>query len=412
MEYLVRECPLIDKNLAYYTQKHNDNLIEVATEFAGLYREWAWGSGRETFPDTLFASGSSPQVYLKYVVSKYIDEMTPDDDLTKAFSNPDTTAEIKLFRGVCPHAVITTNYDRFIERCFLNYRCIVGQQVLRADHSSIGDIYKIHGCVSAPDSLVLTGEDYTLFQDRLKYLNALLFAYFIEHPIFFLGYSANDPNIKAILTDINELLSPNGELVSNIFLVTWDGEAESRHNLPVEELIPLGNGKRIRVKNIVANNFSWIYESLAHKSALQNVNVKLLRNLLARVKQLVRSDIPSGTCKVDYATIEGMVEKEGEFETVFGISTINDPQHINFNYPYTLTQLQAKLKIPGQWHAARKLFDKILETTGCAIEASDNQYHVQMRLGESTRRKYSEEAVTLLQRVNGGEPYLVNLLVK
>jgi hypothetical protein len=151
--------------------------------------------------------------------------------------------EVNLLRMTSPHAIITTNYDRFLDVCFPDYKCIIGQQVLRADHTSIGEIFKIHGCTSDFNSLIITRRDYEHFMGRLKYLNAILFTYFVEHPVFFLGYSANDPNIKAILTDINEMLSPNGELVPNIFFVTWDPDAETKKNLPSDEMIPLGDGE-------------------------------------------------------------------------------------------------------------------------------------------------------------------------
>lgn len=248
---------------------------------------------------------------------------------------------------------------------------------------------------------------------RLKYLNALLFTYFVEHPIFFLGYSVNDPNIKAILTDINEMLSPNGELVSNIFFVTWDANAESKQNLQSDEMIPLGEGKFIRVRKIVASDYTWIYKALAHNAAIGNVNVKLLRALLSRVKKLVRSDIPSGQCLVNYSTIEGMVESNDKLETILGVSRIDNSSNVNIEFPYTITMLQKKLKISGHWHQTKQLIAKILTEKGIDICGSDNQYHFNMKLGEvDARRKYSEEMFVLLKKIHAGLPYDVGPLVQ
>lgn len=417
MEELIKGCSSIDKSLAYYQQKHTD-LIDVATQFAIVYREWAWSAGRVSLPTDLFQPNVQPEAYLKFKTAEIIDSITPLELAAPKAKHkpgivPTMLEEVRLLKQTCPHAIITTNYDRFLDVCFPEYKCIIGQQVLRADHTSIGEIFKIHGCTSDHNSLVVTRNDYDHFMGRLKYLNALLFTYFVEHPIFFLGYSVNDPNIKAILTDINEMLSPNGELVPNIFFVTWDAEARTRRNLASDEMIPLGEGKFIRVRKIVASDYEWIYRAIARNSAIGNVNVKLLRGLLSRVKQLVRSDIPSGECHVNYETIEGIVEENDKLETILGVSRIDRNSNVNIEYPYTISMLQKKLKIPGNWHTTRKLIDRVLNEKGVDICGSDNQYHINMKLGEvSARRKYSEEMFVLLKKMHAGLPYEVNPLVR
>ncbi len=47
-----------------------------------------------------------------------------------------------------------------------------------------------------PLSLVLTQGDYEAFETDKKYLSAKLLTYFAEHPLLFIGYGANDPNIR------------------------------------------------------------------------------------------------------------------------------------------------------------------------------------------------------------------------
>ena len=66
-------------------------------------------------------------------------------------------------------------------------------------------------------------EDYDQFNKKKKYLTAKLLTYFAEHPLFFFGYSCTDPNIINILSDIDEILAPEGELIPNIYLVVFDG---------------------------------------------------------------------------------------------------------------------------------------------------------------------------------------------
>jgi hypothetical protein len=198
--------------------------------------------------------------------------------------------------------------------------------------------------------------------------------------------------------------SPRRANSSNIYIVSWDPDAGKKTNLPSEELISVGDGRHIRVKKIVTSDFYWVYEALAHRAPIQNVNVKLLRSLLSRVKQLVRSDIPSGTITVNYETIEGILEREGEIENIFGISRIDDPRQVNLNYPYLLSRLAEKMDFK-HWNSVRELILKIKNETKKDICGSNNKYHVQIKTGRSsTNRKYSEAAYNLLKKVRDGEP--------
>lgn len=80
---------------------------------------------------------------------------------------------------------------------------------------------KIHGSSKEPESIIITNEDYVEFYKRKKYISAKLLTYFVEHPLFFIGYSINDENIKAILSDIDEIIAPNNALIPNIYLVSF-----------------------------------------------------------------------------------------------------------------------------------------------------------------------------------------------
>jgi len=200
--------------------------------------------------------------------------------------------EIDLLRKIHPHSVITTNYDRFLEEVFPNYEPIVGQKILSSSSVSIGEIFKIHGCSSAPDGLVINRSDYNTFHLKKKYLSAKLLTYFAEHPLVFLGYSAEDPNIKSILADIDEILSEGGELIPNIYIVEWSKNPIIDDYPRRERVIQVSESKSVRIKSIIAHEFSWVYNAFGATEAMQKVNPKLLRSLLARTYNLVRYDIP------------------------------------------------------------------------------------------------------------------------
>jgi hypothetical protein len=192
--------------------------IAVGEEFARLYQQWAWDKGRNQFPAELFSEDVSEQAYIKYAIAHHIQSNTPT--ALSAVSSKELQTEIAALQGVKPHAVITTNYDQFLEIIFPEYQPIIGQSIIHGSPVLFGEIFKIHGCVSDFNSLVFTQQDYDEFMRKKKYLSAKLLTYFSEHPLLFLGYSASDPNIRAILSDIDEAIprpGPSGAVIPNIF---------------------------------------------------------------------------------------------------------------------------------------------------------------------------------------------------
>lgn len=406
LEEMAQQCPEIDKRFAYYRQSY-PSLIDIGTVFAEGYKEWAWGSGQDEFPDNLFHSSRSPQVYLKYKISKYFEEITPQS--SDAITDPAHVKEIELLQNVRPHALITTNYDTFLENIFKNYTPIIGQKILRTDHASIGEIFKIHGCITDPESLVLTKEDYDDFDRKKQYLSAKLLTYFAEHPLLFIGYGAGDPNIKKILSDIDEILAAEGDLIPNIYILQWKEDFPDGYQPKREEIISVGSQRNVRIKNIEASSFDWVFKAFGSTNTIQRVNPKTLRALLARTYELVRHDIPRKTIEVDYEILEQAARSQEGLAKLYGIATLDDPAAVNANYPYTLTQVGQELGY-DTWHNAHKLIQQIEGDTGIDIKASDNRYHLAIRSNESIQtRKYSQAAIQLLRKVQNNEEYDVEV---
>src|SRR5699024_8957235 len=95
-------------------------------------------------------------------------------------------------------------------------------KILKPDTMSIGEIFKIHGSTSEYMDLVFNEEDYELFLQKKKYLSAKLLTFFAEHPLLFIGYSANDKNIQRILTAIAEIIYYDGNLIPNIYFLEYN----------------------------------------------------------------------------------------------------------------------------------------------------------------------------------------------
>lgn len=396
----VEWCPKLDKPFAYYAQSY-DSYLDIATHFSGEFKEWAWAGGDNGFPTELFSANTHSTMFFKFKIAEFLSDITPE--LSQLDSS--LCGEINSLKNIRPHAIITTNYDKFFEKVFKDYEPIIFESFLKESVFTIGEIIKIHGCVSSPDSLVITRDDYDHFSRKRKYLSAKLLTYFTEHPIIFLGYSASDPNITSILGDIDEALSMPGELIPNIYFVEWEPEIEKK-NPQSEKLLQISDNRSVRVKCIQTDSFSWVYEAFSVDAPLENVNPKLLRAILARSYHLVRSDIPRTNLEVDFSFLEGATESNEKFAKLFGISTLSNPSQVTAKYPYSITDLGKHLGASG-WHFADKLIKKVKKEKGFDIKASDNNYHFRVTTGKTKFGKYSQDCLDLLKKVNNGEEYTI-----
>ncbi len=397
-------CPAIEKGLAFYKQSL-DNMIAIGQEFSNLYRSWAWGNGKGSFPDYMFEADVNKHSYIKFKISEFFAKARPVDinGLNAAYSE-----EISALAGIKPHAVITTNYDEMLEIIFPDHERIIGQQLLRGQQICIGEIYKIHGCVTKHDSLVLTRDDYDEWLKKKKFLSAKLLTFFNEHPLLFVGYNAGDPNIQAILSDIDEALPEKGGIIPNVYILQWDPAITEESWPQRDKIIQTEDGRSVRVKMVSATNFDWVFDAFAASPALEHVSMKVLRALMARSYDFVRSDIPRMRVEADFKMLNSAVVDSNSFAKLFGIANINDYSAASAYHPYSLTEVGVKLGY-SNWNGANKLIEKIEEETGINIKESDNRYHRADKVNKTIFHKYSEDAIVILGKVQKGIEYKLDI---
>jgi len=398
LQSAISHLPEGEGNIDFYIQKYERNLPLIGTAIAEKIHEWAWKNGKNKFPPGLFDSQYPRSIFLKHLIATKIGDMTPPVDqlLQSKYST-----EIRQLRSVRAHAIVTTNYDNMLENIFPDYAKIVGQAVIRHDINSFGEIYKIHGTVEQPSSMVLTNEDYIEFASKQKYITAKLLTYLAEHPVFIFGYNLGDPNIASIIKDLGEIIANEDGLIQNIFYIGYDERARLREDLPDQHVIRFGD-QQYRMRTIITDEFEWIFNELAQNQALKSINPKLVRVLAARTFKLIRSDIPRGKLEVNYRVLEGMQENEDELPNLLGITRAESR---NESHPFTITQIAEKLGYTN-WNHANKLIKKIKDQTGFDIRATDNVYYVKIKSGKASHfGKWSHAAVALLQKVQAGEPY-------
>lgn len=182
--------------------------------------------------------------------------------------------EIEELRKITPKAIITTNYDTMIEEIIYKgkTKCHVGQKLFRdieADYDmnvqsreTKVDLYKIHGCIKQPETIVITKEDYDNFFQKSKYLYAKILTLFCEYPLIFMGYSISDRNIKDVLTTIIDILSEEEQkkFLSHIW-VLGRSEKESLDTYS-EKTIELLNGKKIKIQCFDIYDYSKFFKTI------------------------------------------------------------------------------------------------------------------------------------------------------
>ena len=408
LRYLAEKCPLIDKDYAYYKQTFTDPTL-VGEEFARLYQKWAWSEGKGDFPPELFEDGVPAEAYIKYHIAKHLEELTPKA-LTE-IADTKLGEEVAALQSIRPHALITTNYDRFLELVFPDYQPVLGQSIIQGTQVLLGEIFKIHGCVSNPSEMVFTKNDYTHFMRKKKYLSAKLLTYFSEHPLLLIGYSASDLNIQAILSDIDECLPTAGQpgtIIQNIYMLEWQKNPVSSGNPPTERLIQVEEGRAVRIKVIQASEFGWVFRAFGGTQPLNPVSPKVLRSLLHRSYELVRHDIPRKAIQADFAMLERSIETEDSFAKIFGIATISASSSITAEFPYTLSLLAEKVTgtKDAHWGKVQPYLDRLTKEQQINIKQSDNRYHSAIRIGKkSVVHKYSDAFLDLLLLLKAGKEY-------
>ena len=184
--------------------------------------------------------------------------------------------------------IITTNYDQMCEMLFPEFAAYVGESdLLFSDQTYSQEIYKIHGSVTRPGSIILTSADYAEFAQKRKYLSAKLLTLFVEYPVIFLGYSIQDENIRSILGDICECLPDDKleRLSRRLIFVQHANETT------VGELAMSFGSRTLTMTKIATDDFGSIYEAL--QASRRMYSTKFIRELRGSVFRLAEHIDPT-----------------------------------------------------------------------------------------------------------------------
>lgn len=138
-----------------------------------------------------------------------------------------------------PTIVITTNYDRLIERAsksgyqVLSYLSeTVGQEVRRGEPILV----KIHGSVDDLENIVLTQSDYSRMHIRGRHALDVVQALFLTRVVLFIGYSIVDPDIRLLLQNT---VGGRGQIPSHYMLTPRVDEFQRQMLTDAFGIIPI-----------------------------------------------------------------------------------------------------------------------------------------------------------------------------
>ena len=113
--------------------------------------------------------------------------------------------------AIDPKVAITTNFDTVYDHYCRSGLAAQGYNVFKYTdthlvsqlRSPIRCVVKAHGCITAPEHMVLTRSDFFRARQKAPHFYKTLDALFLTHTILFVGYSLDDPDIQMVLENSN-----------------------------------------------------------------------------------------------------------------------------------------------------------------------------------------------------------------
>lgn len=207
--------------------------------------------------------------------------------------------EISLLRNISEKSVagvITTNYDRFIEETFSGFTNYIGQtQLIFSAIQGIAEIYKIHGSIELPESIVINEADYNAFDQKGAYLAAKLLTIFMEYPIIFMGYSISDTNIQQIIKDIVRCLDDEKlkQLEDRFIFVEYNVDMRSVEVSPYTIMV---DNRPLIMRKIQLSDFSPLYHALSNVRS--KLPVRVLRKFKEEIYNYTLTSVPTSNLRV------------------------------------------------------------------------------------------------------------------
>lgn len=240
--------------------------------------------------------------------------------------------------------LMTTNYDTLIEDSYnkvsqYGVKKYIGQKGFFEDSFGYAELYKLHGCVTDPKSIVITKEDYDVFNNNSVLISAKIISMLIYSPIIFFGYSLSDLNVRKFIKNFSSSLTNDDpiDLEERLILVEWKKDED---DLLEEVVYDQDLGCKFTV--IRTDNYQSVYDTLSKID--QGVAPSEIRKYQSLIKKLVVDTGKEGALK---SVLLSPVELDEIEKVLTGRSLLNQKivvalgdSKVIFDMPNKLTYLE------------------------------------------------------------------------
>ena len=121
------------------------------------------------------------------------------------------------------------------------------------------------------------------------------------------------------------------------------------------------------------------------------------------------SDLPRRELPFNFELLSEISNDDAKLPTLFGLGSLDDGQHINASFCYTISGVAEALGY-DHWYPVNTLIKKIIEEKGINIKDSNNRYHLKIKSGQKSNiDKYSKACIDLLEKVKNELPYEIDI---
>jgi hypothetical protein len=355
---LLSKFSLTGQPFEYFLAKADGNMPSAAKLLAYEFNEFWWTSPEFAVSvarhKTRISNSTSA---LRIEICNYLTAISNIDTKKVALSE-----ELEILSSLNVDGIITTNWDTFLEQLFPDYRKYVGQnELLFSTPQEIGEIYKIHGCATRPESLILTSDDYALFNEKNPYLAAKLITVFVEHPVVFVGYSISDENVASLLRSISLCVGRENieKLRRNLIFVQ---RLRDNEKPGISDTYITIDGVQIPLVLVSTNDFSEVYKAMSATS--RKIPARILRYCKEQLYELVKSLEPEKKlCVLDFDEIED--RNDVEFLVGLGVAKSAEAEFGNVGYDaIEVLDLISDLLLEDRNFDANRIVQNVIKRAG------------------------------------------------
>ncbi|PHM68097.1 SIR2 family protein [Xenorhabdus kozodoii] len=175
--------------------------------------------------------------------------------------------EIESFKKFLKNAkmIITTNYDSFIETLLSEQRVepkmYIGNEGFFDDTVGWSELYKIHGDIELPNSIVINSYDYEIYDNKSILISAKILSSMIKSSIIFIGYSLTDRNVKKLLTDFSSQLPKEDKRKSAERIIFIEFK---KNEMDILKTHRTDDKSQITYTSIETDNYKKIYDEISN----------------------------------------------------------------------------------------------------------------------------------------------------